>query len=135
MSESSVQMTEMQHHEQLVDGLYSQMKQILDTSKQPIYIYLDDNHKICNQKFAEFLGYQSPQEWAQTPGFLDLYVDEGSREALASAYWNATESFNASTIDLTWKKKDNTKVNSSLIIVPMAYMDHILAVHFVTNQL
>lgn len=110
------------------------MKQILEDSNQPIYIYLDDNHKICNQQFAAFLGYKSPQEWAKTSGFLDLYVDESSREALASAYWNAVESFNASTINVNWKKKDNTKINSTLIIVPIAYQGHVLAVHYITRS-
>lgn len=132
MSEGSAQMVDAQHHEQLVDGLYNQMKKILDSSQQPIFIYLDDNHKICNQQFATFLGYKSPQEWAKIGGFLEVYVDEKSRETLASAYWNAANKFNASTISMTWKKKDNTKVNSTMILVPMAYEGHILSVHFVT---
>jgi hypothetical protein len=30
------------NHEELVKGLYEQMKPILDKSEQPIFIYLDD---------------------------------------------------------------------------------------------
>ena len=59
MSESSTQILDSAHHEELVNGLYNQMKKILDSSEQPIFIYLDDNHKICNQRFAAFLGYKS----------------------------------------------------------------------------
>ncbi|MCW3996366.1 MAG: PAS domain-containing protein [Candidatus Bathyarchaeota archaeon] len=121
------------HHQEIVNGLFNQMKQILDESKQPIYIYLDDNHKMCNQQFATFLGYKSPQEWAKTPGFLDLYVDESSRETVAAAYWNAADSFNASTIEVTWKKKDGTTKTSKVIMVPMTFEGHILVVHFLTN--
>ncbi|MCW4003820.1 MAG: hypothetical protein NWE95_07915 [Candidatus Bathyarchaeota archaeon] len=133
MSKSSVQKTDGQHHEEIVNGLYTQLKEILDASKQPIYIYLDDNHKICNQRFASFLGYKSPQEWAKPSGFLDLYVDEKSREKVATAYWNATDNFNASTINVTWKKKDETTANSTMVICPMAYKGHILAIHFITS--
>jgi hypothetical protein len=50
-----------------------------------------------------------------------------------SAYWNAANKMNASTIQITWKKKDNTTVDSTMILVPMTYEGHILSVHFVTN--
>ena len=63
------QQSELKHHEDLVNGFYEQMKKILDNSEQPIFIYLDDNHKICNRKFAAFLGYKSPQEWAKIQVF------------------------------------------------------------------
>jgi len=35
------------HHEELVKGLYDQMKAIMDSSEQPIFLYLDDNHKAA----------------------------------------------------------------------------------------
>ncbi len=134
MSESSTQMVDSAHHEELVNGLYNQMKRILDSSEQPIFIYLDDNHKICNQRFASFLGYKSPQDWAKIQGFLEVYVDEHSRNTLMTAYWNAANKMVASTINLTWQKKDNTKVDSTMILVPMAYEGHILSVHFITSS-
>jgi PAS domain-containing protein len=133
MSESSTQILDSAHHEELVNGLYNQMKKILDSSEQPIFIYLDDNHKICNQRFAAFLGYKSPQDWAKISGFLEIYVDEKSRDTLMSAYWNAANKMNASTIQITWKKKDNATVDSTMILIPMTYEGHIFSVHFVTN--
>jgi hypothetical protein len=65
------------------------MKVLLDSSEQPIFLYLDDNHKACNSGFATLLGYKSPQEWAEIPGLLEVYVAEKSREALMTAYWDA----------------------------------------------
>jgi len=43
------------HHEEVVKGLYEQMKPVFDSSEQPIFLYLDDNHKACNRKFAKML--------------------------------------------------------------------------------
>ena len=57
-------MNEQRHHEELVKGITEQMKPVLEKSEQAIYIYLDDNHKVCNKKFADLLGYKSPKEWA-----------------------------------------------------------------------
>ena len=38
------------NHEELIAGISKQMKSILDSSQQAIYIYLDDIHKVCNEK-------------------------------------------------------------------------------------
>jgi hypothetical protein len=133
MANNSQQLIDDKHHKELVSGLYAQMKQILDASQQPIFIYLDDNHKACNQQFANFLGYQSPEEWANIPGFLEVYVEANSRNTLMNAYWNAANNMNASTVNLTWIKKDRATVNSTMILVPMAFEGHILSVHFVTS--
>jgi phenylpyruvate tautomerase PptA (4-oxalocrotonate tautomerase family) len=37
-------MKEEQHHEELIKGISEQMKSILDSSQQAVYIYLDDIH-------------------------------------------------------------------------------------------
>ena len=122
-----------EHHEELVKGLYDQMKPILDESEQPIFIYLDDNHKACNQKFADMLGFKSPQEWAEKQGFLEVYVTEKSRETLSTAYWKAIEKKVASTIPMTWMKKDGAAMDSTMILVPMFFKGHMFSVHFVTS--
>ncbi len=121
------------HHEEIVNGLHEQMKPILDKSEQPIFIYLDDNHKACNQKFASMLGFKSPQEWAEKQGFLEVYVTEKSRETLSTAYWNAMQKMIASTIPMTWLKKDGVTIDSTMILVPMFFEGHMFSVHFVTS--
>ena len=125
--------TSEEHHEELVKGLYDQMKPVLEGSEQPIFIYLDDNHKACNNNLASMLGNKSPQEWAEKQGFLEVYVAEKSRETLSSAYWNAVKKMAASTIQLTWMKKYGATIGSTLILVPMFSQGHLFSVHFVTS--
>jgi PAS domain-containing protein len=48
---------------ELIEGVRHQLKDILESSKQAIYVYLDDTHKLCNQRFATLLGYGSTREW------------------------------------------------------------------------
>jgi len=123
-----------EHHEELVKGLYQQMKPILDKSEQPIFIYLDDNHKACNNRFATLLGYKSPEEWAANGGFLDIFVAEKSRETLSTAYWNAMQKMVASTIQLTLMKKGGGTVETTMILVPIFFEGHLFSVHFVTTS-
>jgi hypothetical protein len=120
------------HHEELVKGLYDQMKPVLDKSEQPIFIYLDDNHKACNNRFASLLGYKSPEDWAAIGGFLDVFVVEKSRETLMNAYWNAMNKMVASTIQLTLMKKDGATVETTMVLVPIFFSGHLFSVHFVT---
>ena len=121
------------HHEQVVKGLYEQMKPVFDSSEQPIFLYLDDNHKACNSKFAKMLAFKSPQEWAETQGVLDVSVAEKSRETLMTAYWDAMKKKIASTTQITWMKKGGETFDSTVILVPMFFDGHLFSVHFVTN--
>lgn len=122
-----------EHHEIVVKGLYDQMKPVFDSSEQPIFLYLDDNHKACNSKFAKMLGFKSPREWAETPGVLDVSVAEKSRETLMTAYWDAMKKKTASTTQITWMKKGGGTFDSTVVLVPMFFDGHLFSVHFVTN--
>ena len=79
-------MSEQKHHEELVEGFHNQLKEIFNSSKQAVYLYLDDNHKVCNKKFAEMLGFSSPAEWAKVENPLEVGVDKTSQAAMVSTY-------------------------------------------------
>ena len=121
------------HHEELVSGLLNQMKIIFESSEQPLYLYLDDNHWACNKRFADLLGYKSPEELVgQELPLLDALVSEKSQDSLVTAYGNAMEKMVASTIEVTWKKNDGQTVNTKVILVPVAYEGHLFALHFLS---
>jgi len=119
------------HHEELVGGLYNQMKSIFESSEQPMY--LDDTHKTCNQKLASLLGYKTPNEWASVEEFSDL-VEEKSMKSLAAAYNEAMTRKVGSTINVEWRKRSGDKVDTSVILVPIAYNEHLFALHFVSPK-
>src|SRR5574340_1798934 len=120
-------MSTRQHHAEIIEEVSDQLRPILDESEQAVYVYLDDDHKICNEKFASLLGYGSAKEWSeiQEP-LLDICVeDDGSSEILVSAYQDATERYTGSYINVTWKKKNGNNVKTKLILVPYLYNNHV----------
>ena len=126
-------MNEHQPHEELIRGISEQMKSILESSEQGVYLYLDDIHKVCNKKLASLLGYRSPDEWARVEdSFPEVLVDERSRETLVNAYRKAMEKMVASTIELTWKKRSGGTVDTTVVLAPIAYSGRLLALHFVS---
>ena len=127
-------MSEQKHHEELVEGFQNQLKEIFESSKQAIYLYLDDNHKACNKKFAEMLDFKSPEEWSKVENPLDAGIDKTSQPAMVSAYQDAMEKMIGSKIDVKLKKKSGSTFNASVIMVPVAYQGHMFALHFISEK-
>lgn len=120
-------------HGDFLNGLKEQLQPILDESAQAVYVYMDDENKFCNGKFAALLGYPSADEWAKADGsFPELFVAEQSRGALIGAYRDAMEKMVGSTSRITWAKKDGGTVDSTVLLVPIAYEGHLFALHFIS---
>ena len=120
-------------HEQLIASIAEQLAPVLQGSPQGIYIYLDDTHKICNERFASMLGFASATEWAaKAEAFAPGYPVEESWDKLVMTYSHAMEHLVADKIDVTWKRLDGGTLASSVILVPIAYGGELLALHFVT---
>lgn len=123
------------HHEDLIQSVAEEYADILRNSEQGVYIFLDDSSKVCNAKFATLLGYDSPEEWAKVDeSFPDAFVDESSQDVLVSAFQDAMEKGVGSTNEIMWKKKDESTVKSTVILAPIAYEGHLLALHFISEK-
>jgi len=135
LGEFNMNKTEFVNHEELISGLYDEMKTVLESSEQSIYLYLDDNHWVPNKKFLSLLGYKSFEEIvALKKPLLDALVDEKSQETLASVYERATTKMVGLTINVVFKKKSGERVETTMILVPIAYREHIFALHFITPK-
>jgi hypothetical protein len=121
----------MQDHNKLIAGLSRQLKDVLHDSKQGIYLYLDDIHKMCNRRFAFLLGY-TPNEWAKIDDLIERSVQPSSRAKLINAYHKAVEKMVGSKVPVTWKKKSGATVRTDVIIVPIEYKNQVFALHFVS---
>ena len=127
-------MSEQSHHEDIVNRFHGQLKQIFDDSPQAIYLYLDDNHKVCNKKFASLLGYGSPEEWAEIENPLEENVAKESQDAVVSAYFDASEKMIASQMDVKMKTTSGSILEASVIVVPVAYQNHMFALYFISKK-
>ena len=126
-------MEDQHHHEELVKGITEQMKPVLGKSEQAIYIYLDDNHKVCNKKFADLLGYKSPKEWADAEAPLSDVVEE-DQQSVINAYMDASEKMAASAIEVRAKNVKTGKImKTKMIIAPVGHAGHVFTAHFFTK--
>jgi len=61
-------------------------------------------------------------------------VEDESMKSLTTAYQDAMTRMVGSTINVTWRKKSGGKVDSSVILVPVAYNGHLFALHFISAK-
>ena len=121
------------NHAELLSDFLKEQQHIFDSSSQAVYAFLDDGNKVCNAKFATLLEYGSPEEWAGvSAGFTEAFVDAKSQHALVSAFQGAMTRAEAATISVTWKKKSGSTIDTTVILVPVVYKGHVLALHFVS---
>jgi hypothetical protein len=120
-------------HHDLLEEFTAELQPLLTSSEQAIYVYFDDDEKVCNEKFASLLGYDSAAEWAKTKGsFPSLFVDARSQDTLIGAYQNAMQDMTASSIKVRWKKKSGGTADTTVILVPISFKGHLFALHFVS---
>lgn len=121
------------HHEHLIEEIAKQFEPVLSKSPQGVYIYLDDEHKICNQKFADMLGYKSIQEWVDNEYPLDDVAEEDQDRGV-KAFTEASEHLKASSFTGSFVKKDGGKIGVEVTMVPVPYKDEVFVIHFISEN-
>ena len=110
-----------------------QLRTLFEESGQAMYLYLDDHNKACNQRFAQLLGYATPEAWAAVhTSFPTAFVAPGSQEDLIDTYQAAMNDGVAANVPVTWRRKDGKTVDSDVILVPVDIDGTRFALHFIT---
>ena len=126
-------MAHAEHHEHLIKELAEQLEPVFSNSPQAIYLYLDDEHKICNKKFSDMLGYSSVSEWVKNQYPISDVV-EAEQEKGIKAYRAASEKLKASKLSVTFVRKDGKKRKAEVIMVPITYRNEVFVLHFITQE-
>lgn len=121
------------HHDHLIEEIKDYFNPLLSSSKYAIYIYLDDEHKTCNEKFASMLGYKSVNEWEKFLYPVSDVLEVDQKKAI-KAYMKASEKFKSSTVAGTWVTKKGKKIKTEVLMVPFSYADEVFVIHFITPK-
>ncbi len=122
-----------EHHEHLIKELTEQLAPVFSNSPQAIYLYLDDTHKICNQKFVDMVGYKSIDDWVNNEAPVGD-VSEEDQPKVIEAYGAASENYRASTVTANIMRKDGTRIKTKVIMVPITYKGEVFVLHFISEE-
>jgi PAS domain S-box-containing protein len=118
-------------HEQILHDMLEQFQPVFDQSPFGVYLYLDDVHKVCNDKMAKMFGLK-PQEWAATETFLKDFVAEEDQETFARNYQHQIAGLSHPlTFRFHGKRKDGSEFLAETDMIPICWRGYPVAYHFV----
>ena len=121
-------------HEDATRELAEHLRPVFDASPDGVYVWLDEEHWICNERFAELLGYGSAEELNDTPHLLQRWVHEDDQEVFSWSYWNRVRPMAfPTTFRFRGKRKDGSEVLVETDMIPLSYGGHTFAYHFARN--
>jgi PAS domain S-box-containing protein len=119
-------------HDVATAELAAHLRPIFDSSPDGVYVWLDEEHWICNQRFASMFGYDSPDELNDTPYLLQRLVHEDDQQLVSWNYWNRVQ---ALAYPVTFRFRGTCKDGSTHLVetdmIPITYGGHTFAYHFV----
>jgi len=119
-------------HEVATKELAEHLEPLFASSPDGMYVWLDEEHWICNQRFAELLGYDSPDELNDTPNFLQRMVHEDDQQHFSWNYWNRVQARTfPTTFRFRGKRKDGSTFDAETDMIPLTHGGHTFAYHFV----
>jgi PAS domain S-box-containing protein len=118
-------------HQDTIREIAAQYRPVLEQSPDGVYLWLDEHHKVCNERLAAMFGY-SVDEWAEQAPFLDTFVAEEDRGIYSWHYHNrvAALAFPA-TFRSRALRKDGTTFAAETDMIPVSFNGHAVAYHFV----
>lgn len=117
-------------HEQVLSGLLEQFMPVFAHSPDGVYLYLDDNHKVCNKRLADMFG-MTIEEWRKVPNFLDGLVAPRDRELVASNFrQHVTGLSRPVTFRFHALRKNGDTFLAETEMIPVSWNGHPVAYHF-----
>jgi PAS domain S-box-containing protein len=121
-------------HEVATKELAEHLRPLFESSPDGVYVWLDEEHWICNQRFAELLGYDSPDDLNDTPHLLQRWVREEDQGQFSWSYWNRVQTLSfPTTLRFRGIRKDGSEVPVETDMIPLTFGGHTFAYHFVRN--
>jgi PAS domain S-box-containing protein len=118
-------------HEQVLDGILKQLQPVFYNSQDGVYLYLDDNHKVCNRQMAEMFG-MTVEEWNRTPDFLQDFVAPQDREVFAANYQKHVALLTGPvTFRFNAIRKNGEAFLAETEMIPVTWDGYPIAYHFV----
>ena len=119
-------------HGDLLDELTAHFQPVLDECPEGVYLWVDNDNMVCNDKLAKLFGYASPAEWAQADDFLGTFVDPKDQEMFGRNYSRQVGHL-AGPLRFRFKarRKDGSTFDAETDMVPITFGGHAVAYHFV----
>jgi PAS domain S-box-containing protein len=120
-----------EEHEQILREMADHFVPLFERSRFGVYLYVDDHHKICNERMARLHG-MTMEEWQNTPTFLSDFIVPEDREMYARNYQQHVAGLKYPvTFRFRGLRKDGSTFAAETDMIPLCWRGHPVAYHFV----
>lgn len=124
-------MTGEHEHVKILREVGEQFRPMLDKSPEGIYVYIDEVHKICNERLARMFGL-SVLEWEDMEGFVNRHVAEGDQDKVIETYHrHIHQELTSARLQARGVRKDGSTFAFEMDMIPFPWRGEMLALHFV----
>ena len=124
-------MAQEHEHEKILKELSEQFQPLFQNSPDGIYLYIDEVHKICSERFARMLGL-TVKEWEAMEGFVNKHAAESDQEMIIQNYQeHIHQKFSPVRFRFKAIRKDGSKFNAEADMIPFPWKGEMIAFHFV----
>jgi PAS domain-containing protein len=118
-------------HTDLMDELAAHFGPLLENSKDGVYLWLDGDNAICNEKLAKLFG-TTVAEWCKPGSFLDRFVDPKDHDLFGGNYQDHVANLSG-PVRFTFRarRKDGSAFAAETDMIPISFGGHAVAYHFV----
>ena len=120
-----------EEHQQILREMADHFGPVFDRSPFGVYLYVDDVHKICNERMARMHG-MTVEEWQNKPTFLNDFIVPEDWEMYAKNYHHhVAELRHPVTFSFRGLHKDGSTFAAETDMIPLCWHGHPVAYHFV----
>jgi PAS domain-containing protein len=124
-------MAEEHEHVKILRELGEQFKPMFEKSRDGIYVYIDEVHKICNERFARMFGL-TVAEWQAMEGFVNKHAAEADQATIIDAFQrHIHQELTPARLRVTCLRKDRSSFKAEIDMIPFSWSGEMLALHFV----
>ncbi len=120
-------------HVKILRELSEQFQPLFEKSPDGIYLYIDEVHKICNERFASMFGLTVP-EWEAMEGFVNKHAAPEDQEMIVEAY---NKHIHRSLTPIRFQakaiRKNGTRFKAEFDMIPFPWRGEMIAFHFVSE--
>ena len=124
-------MSDEHEHVTILKELSEQFQPLFQESPDGIYIYIDEVHKICSERFARMFGL-TVADWQAMEGFVNKHAAQADQELIINNY-NQHIHQKLTPVRFRFKalRKDGSAFQAEVDMIPFPWRGEMLALHFV----
>jgi PAS domain S-box-containing protein len=117
-------------HEKILVELREIFQPLFEKSKEGVYLYIDEVHKICSARFAGMFGL-TDKEWQAMEGFVNKHVANEDQELFIQNYHaHIHQQLTPHRFQFKAIRKDGSKFKAETDMIPFPWRGEVLAMHF-----